>query len=525
MASIPAFYRLLCAAYVLTREGVLSGIEINQVPVSARLPLKIAGLLARKRVAADRATRISDALNALGPSYIKLGQFLATRPDLVGQHVARDLEKLQDSLEPFDMETVQDVIIASFGRPTDAIFKTFSEPVAAASIAQVHRATIEDEWGKRDVAVKILRPALRQRFARDLESFYLAARLIEKFHPPSRRLRSVAIVDILAQTVKYEMDLRLEAAALSEMADNTSNDPSFRLPKVEWSLTGHDILTTEWIDGIKLNNRQALEAAGIDPIHMADTAIQSFLRHAMRDGFFHADMHPGNLFVDSQGNLCAVDLGIMGRLNEKERRFLAEILYGFITRNYRRVAEVHFQAGYVPYSQDVDYFAQALRAIGEPLQGRTADQISMGHLLTQLFEVTEIFNMYTQPRLILLQKTMVVVEGVARQLNPHLDIWKTAEPVVREWIAQHLGPSGQLGDAAGSLSAFARLILDAPDHLHRLERISEGLSLMSEQGIKLDHASAIEIARAEFRYKRYNRIALWIGVIALTVIAIQSIMN
>ncbi len=314
-------------------------------------------------------------------------------------------------------------------RNVDDLFVEFGEPMAAASIAQVHRATVRDADGElRTVAVKVLRPGVEARFRRDLDSFFLAARIIEWLMPAVRRLRPVAAVETLARSVRLEMDLRLEAAALSEMGENTREDPGFRVPKVDWVRTAKGVMTLEWIDGLKLTNPDRLIEAGHDPVALSKVVMQSFLRHAMRDGFFHADMHQGNLFVDTEGTLVAVDFGIMGRLNKAERRFLAEILYGFIRRDYLRTAQVHFEAGYVPPEEEVEVFAQALRAIGEPLRDRPAREISMAHLLSQLFEYTEVFHMTAQPRLILLQKTMVVVEGVARSLDPDLDIWTTSEP-------------------------------------------------------------------------------------------------
>jgi ubiquinone biosynthesis protein len=254
----------------------------------------------------------------------------------------------------------------------------------------------------------------------------------------------VEVTRTLEQTTKIEMDLRLEAAALSEIAENTAADPGFRVPSVDWERTGRDVLTMEWIDGVKMSDVEGLREAGHDLERLAANLIQSFLRHTLRDGFFHADMHPGNLFVEADGTIVAVDLGITGRLGKKERRFLAEILYGFITRDYRRVAEVHFEAGYVPRIHNVAAFAQAIRAIGEPIHGQPAETISMARLLTLLFEVTELFDMMTRPELLMLQKTMVVVEGVARTLDPAFNMWKTAEPVVGAWIRDNLGPRGQV---------------------------------------------------------------------------------
>ena len=474
--TLAALWRLGRAGFVMAREGVFSGVEVELTPPPARLPLRLANLIARRRTEeTSRAHRISTALERLGPSYIKLGQFLATRPDLVGMAVARDLETLQDSLPSMPHDRAVARIEEALGQPVSALFESLEPALAAASIAQVHRATVRDpDTGlPRRVAVKVLRPGVEARFARDLGTFYIAARLIERVAPRLRRLRPVAVVDTLAESVRLEMDLRMEAAALAEMAENVRADPGFRVPAVDWTRSGAHVLTIEWIDGRKLSDVAGIRADGHDLEKLGATVIQSFLRHAMRDGFFHADMHPGNLFVEPDGTLVAVDLGITGRLGLAERRFLAEILFGFITRNYRRTAEVHFEAGYVPATHDVDSFAQALRAIGEPIHGRNASQISMGRLLTQLFEVTDLFDMRTQPQLILLQKTMVVVEGVARTLDPRLDIWKTSDPVVSEWIRGNLSPLKQAEEVARSAVTAARLLSDAPAMMMKLQRIAD----------------------------------------------------
>ena len=339
--------------------------------------------------------------------------------------------------------------------------------------------------------------------------------------PSTRRLKPVEVTETLAQTTRVEMDLRLEAAALSELAENTRDDPGFRVPFVDWERTGRDVVTMEWIDGIKMNNLPALAAAGHDLKAIAANLVQSFLRHTLRDGFFHADMHPGNLFVEPGGMIVAVDLGIAGRLGKKERRFLAEILYGFITRDYVRVAEVHFEAGYVPRTHDVKAFAQAIRAIGEPIHGQPAETISMAKLLTLLFEVTELFDMATRTELVLLQKTMVVVEGVARTLDPAFNMWKTAEPVVGTWIAQNLGPRGLLEDARDGASALFSLARQAPDLAARTERLSREIDAMAENGLRFDEQTARAIGRAEARHTRSGRIALWIIAATLVFIAWQ----
>ncbi|MEQ9571387.1 MAG: AarF/UbiB family protein, partial [Nitratireductor sp.] len=394
---------------------------------------------------------------------------------------------------------------------------TFGAPVAAASIAQVHRATSAETGAP--VAVKVIRPGVRRRFFHDLESYFAAARLQERFIPASRRLRPVEVTQTLAQTTKIEMDLRLEAAALSEIAENTKNDPGFRVPTVDWARTGRDVLTLEWIDGVKLSDIEGVRAAGHDLEALSVSLIQTFLRHTLRDGFFHADMHPGNLFVQADGTIVAVDFGITGRLGKKERRFLAEILYGFITRDYRRVAEVHFEAGYVPANHDVAAFAQAIRAIGEPIHGQPAETISMARLLTLLFEVTELFDMTTRTELVLLQKTMVVVEGVSRSLDPAFNMWKAAEPVVREWIASHLGPQGVLSDARDGVAAVLSFARQAPELAARTEKLSREIDHMAEHGLRFDDATAKAIGKAEARAARSGRIALWVIAAALVWIA------
>jgi len=317
-------------------------------------------------------------------------------------------------------------------------------------------------------------------------------------------------VETLRRTVALEMDLRFEAAALSEMAENTRDDPDFRVPAVDWNRTARDVLTLEWIEAIPLSDRARLEAKGLDLKRLAAAVIQTFLRHALRDGFFHADMHPGNLFVNDAGELVAVDFGIMGRLAPKERRFLAEILYGFISRNYLRTAEVHFEAGYVPPQHSIASFAQAIRAIGEPIHNRTAEEISMARLFMLLFEITGLFDMRTRPELLLLQKTMVVVEGVARSLNPKLDMWAVAEPVVREWIERHLGPSGRLEHAAEGAAEVGRFLSEVPELLTRGAALLERLDVMTRNGLVLAPETVADIGRAEARRNRLSAVALWV---------------
>jgi ubiquinone biosynthesis protein len=518
ISAVPHLLRLARAGFVFAREGVLALVDTRPLPLPARTAISLARLIER-RTAKDGSSRLAAALTRLGPTYVKLGQFLATRPDVVGTAIAHGLESLQDKMAPFPQAEAEAMVAAALGKPLSAAYASFGPAVAAASIAQVHRAEIEEDGARKVVAVKVLRPNIERRFKSDLDAFFFAARLGERLSPEAQRLRLIEVVATLARSVSIEMDFRLEAAAASEMAQNTREDPDFRVPAVDWDRTAREVLTLEWIDGTKLTDRATLTGMGFDLPALGRGVIQSFLRHALRDGFFHADMHPGNLFIDDGGRLVAVDFGIMGRLGPKERRFLAEILFGFITRDYRRTAQVHFDAGYVPRHHSVEGFAQAIRAIGEPIHNRTAEDISMAKLLTLLFEVTGLFDMRTRPELLLLQKTMVVVEGVARALDPRLDMWATADPVVREWIARHLGPVGKLEDAAEGAGEIGRFIGQVPGLLTRAGTLLDQLDDATRNGLVLAPETVAAIGAAEARRNRWTAIALWAIAALLAVVA------
>jgi ubiquinone biosynthesis protein len=509
ISSLSHLFRLASVGFVCAREGVFGLVDPAPLPVQLRLVWRLGRLIERPS-AADAKHRLSTTVTALGPTYVKLGQFLATRPDVVGPALARDLESLQDSMPPFSQAEAEKAIAAALERKLSHVFVKFGPPVAAASIAQVHRAEIETPSGRRAVAVKVLRPGIERRFKVDLAAFAFVARSAELLSAEARRLRLVEVVETLTRSVALEMDLRLEAAALSEMAENTKDDPDFRVPRVEWDYTARNVLTMEWIDGTPLNDRAALAARDLDLARLGSAVIQTFLRQALRYGFFHADMHPGNLFVDSKGRLVAVDFGIMGRLRPEERQFLAEILLGFITRDYRRTAEVHFEAGYVPAHHSVESFAQAIRAIGEPIHNRTAEDILMAKLLTLLFEVTGLFDMRTRPELLLLQKTMVVVEGVARALDPRLDIWTTAEPVVRDWIVRNIGPAGQLEGAARGMGEAGQLLARIPGLLHRALRVAEQIDVAARKGLTLAPETVASLTDGKQRRWQWGTIALWV---------------
>jgi ubiquinone biosynthesis protein len=394
------------------------------------------------------------AISALGPAYIKFGQILSTRPDLVGDELATQLRVLQDKLPPFSVEEARESINQEVGADVDSLFDEFTPPVAAASIAQVHRARLRDTGEA--VAVKVLRPGIEKAFRKDIDAFYLAANVIEFLSPSSRRLRPTDVIAHFEGVVMGELDLRLEASSASEFAANTTEDVGFTLPQIKWPLSRRRVMTMGWADGLPLGDNAALDAAGHDRVALGERVLQLFLSHALRDGYFHADMHQGNLKVAPNGDIIAYDFGIMGHIDEYTRRVYAEILYGFIKRDYRRVAEVHFEAGYVPADRDVNEFARALRAVGEPIFGMDATHISMGSLLSYLFEVTERFGMETRTELILLQRTMVVVEGVARSLNPQINIWQVARPVVEDYIRKNIGPRAASRDLGKTLAVLSR---------------------------------------------------------------------
>jgi ubiquinone biosynthesis protein len=516
MGAWASFWRLHHAARVLSRHDALIPREyLDGLPVSLRMARRLLGTRERDDKIASPGVRLAAALESLGPAYIKLGQVLATRPDLIGPDIAHALEMLQDRLPPFPTEEAKRQIEASLLKPVTDIFSSFSDPVAAASIAQVHVGETAEATPKK-VAVKVLRPGIAQEFAKDLSAFAFAARVAERYSEEARRLRLRAVVDTLALSVALELDLRMEGAAASELAENTRNDRDFRVPNIDWNRTAGHVLTSEWIDGTPIRDPKEVEAAGHDPKRIATVMVQSFLTQALRDGFFHADLHPGNLFVDGEGRLVAVDFGIMGRLDPAMRRFLAETLGGFLARDYMRVAEVHYGAGFVPRTHPIETFAQALRAIGEPIFGRTARDVSMAKLLAQLFDTTYRFDMQAQPQLVLLQKTMVVVEGVARSLDPDFDIWEASRPVVEKWMLEQVGPEARLREVGDGVNALGRLARDLPQLLRNAEIVS---TMLADGGMRLHPDTVRQIADAQTQRTRHMRVAIWIAAVALGVLA------
>jgi ubiquinone biosynthesis protein len=460
--------RLLTIARVLARHDALFPLEHLGV---AKPAVWIAKAISRRNTPGRPGQKLAAAFVELGPSFIKLGQALSTRADLLGEEVASDLSNLQDDLPPFPFEEVQRVISEEMDQPLEALYSQFdTTPVAAASIAQVHFAlTTPNENGVVDeVAVKVLRPGVEEAFRKDIALLQWLARMAEYTQPWLRRMKPVETVRAFEESVTIEMDLRFEAAAACEIAENFAGDPTFRVPGVDWRRTGRRVMTQERVRGMSTDERAALIAAGIDPMEVVRNAANTFFNMVFRDGFFHADMHPGNMFVQADGTLVAVDFGIMGRIDRKTRRHLGEMLMGFLTGNYRRAAEVHFEAGWIPADKSVEQFTQACRSIAEPIMGKPLNEISVARLLGQLFQVTETFQMQAQPQLLLLQKSMLVTEGVGRTLDPNVNMWELSRPLVEAWMVDNLGPQAKLMDGMERLSSTVEKlprILDAADHV------------------------------------------------------------
>ncbi len=429
---------MLRTGMVLLRyDALLPKETAHLIPPVPRFFMAVLRGLFAKKLNLRPGERYALAFQQLGPAFIKLGQVLSTRGDIFGDQFITDLAHLKDRLPPFSKAVAEASVVESLGKPVDAIFSEFGEVLGSASIAQAHEAVLKDG---RKVAVKILRPGIEEIVAADIDMMTLSARIIAFLFPSTRRLEPVAFVATVAQSLLLELDLRLEASACDEIGQIINKEPWMRAPKVVWQQVSRRVMVTEWADGTPLSRPEALTLPGLDKKETADNLIRAFLSQALDHGVFHADLHEGNLFIQAPAQLIAIDFGIIGRLRPKERRYLAEMLWGFLRRDYKRVAEVHFEAGYVPRHQNVDAFAQALRAVGEPVLGQKATEVSMGRLLTQLFEITAQFEMHLRPELVLLQKTMVSVEGVARRLYPEHNLWEAARPVVKDWISRELSP-------------------------------------------------------------------------------------
>ena len=465
----------------LSTSGAISSIyEIYNPPITIKILFFIIGFDLGEK---DKEKNLSPgaklcvALQGMGTTFIKLGQFLATRPDIIGENISKELEKLQDKLPAFDSKNAKEILKEQLGNENFNQITSFSDPIAAASIAQVHFAKINESGTSKEVAVKILRPNIEKIFNEELDALMLLAYIVQGLIKKTKRLKLVEVVQLLREITNIEMDLRFEAAAANELYENTKNDIGFKVPKIYWNFTSKKVLCLDKVEGISIREVERLKSSNVDLKKLSKNIIQHFLKHAIRDGFFHADMHQGNLFVKKDGSILPVDFGIMGRLDKNNRKYLAEILFGFIKRDYKKVAEVHFLAGLVPKNASKDEFAQALRSIGEPIFGQLVKNISGGKLLSQLFQITEKFNMQTQIQLLLLQKTMVVVEGVARKLDPDANIWEISKPILEDWLKNIKDPINKANEIFNDTTEVLKRL---PNFPIIMDRANDVMKLIAE---------------------------------------------
>ena len=509
------FYRIInlvpALRAIISEESLIPKNNQNKVPFLFKT-LKL--LLFVKK---NKNTDLSKTLRKLGPTWIKLGQFLSTRPDIIGKDLSDKLKKLQDKVEPFTITKAKEILQNEFKEDYEDIFIEIMPSVAAASIAQVHKGKVKLNNKKYDVAVKILRPNIEREIKRDLRNFFVTAKIMERFSKEAKRLRLVEVVKTLAESLSMEIDLRLEAAAQSEIRENIINDDYFSVPDVYWDLTRKNILISDWVDAIPAKDMNKITEEGFNKKKIGKNILKTFLTTSIRDGLFHADMHQGNLFIEKEEKIIAVDFGIVGHLDFESKQYLNNILLGFINRDYDKIANVHFEAGYVPETEDKKKFAQALRSIGEPIQGKEASDISIGNLLTQLFEITNQFNMKTQPQLLLLQKTMVVVEGVAREYDPNLNIWTESEPILNE--LSKIDFVNKFNFSTDEVVNRAKdIILNLPKNIDGVKKnINQMGKIIDYQGIKIHPESLNSLNNTN------NNLLFYIIILLLIIILIISI--
>ena len=509
------FILLKIARKIALSDAIKIVSKIHELPLFIKIffgifSISFSGIKNENQKLSDEE-RLCNSIEDMGTTFIKLGQFLATRPDIISEKISKQLEKLQDRLPPFPISEAKQILKEDFGENLYKSIINFSEPVAAASIAQVHKAQINDNGTVKDIAVKILRPNIKKTFNDEIDALMLLAFFVENIIVKTKRLRLVEVVFLLKEITNHEMDLRFEAAAANEFAENTKNDSGFYVPKIYWNYTTEKVLTLDWIEGISIREKELIESKKISINKISSDIIQHFLRHAVRDGFFHADMHQGNLFIDNSGLIVPIDFGIMGRLDKLSRRYLAEILYGFVQRDYKKVAEVHIIAGLVPKNVNVDELAQALRSIGEPIFGQSVKDISGGKLLKQLFDITEKFNMQTQPQLLLLQKTMVVVEGVARKLNPNTNIWETSKPVLEKWLKETQNPVYNLTE---TLKDSAEVLKKLPELPKIMDKANQALTFLASGQIPENSNSYSALKDKELEMKSFRNQSI-VGLLLL----------
>ncbi len=492
--------------------------KVYEVPLLIKIFFNFLGIFGKKKYNQNynEEERLCRSMESMGITFIKLGQFLATRPDIIGEKLSDQLQTLQDKVPPFPKDIALNEIKKGVGSDNMKDFINISEPIAAASIAQVHKAQIKNDGILKEVAIKVLRPNIKKVFNEEIEALMLLAYIIETLVKKSKRLKLVEVVFLLKEITNHEMDLRFEAAAANEFYENTRNDAGFKIPKIYWKLTSDNVLTLDWVEGISIREVNKIKSLGVNLKTLARDIIQHFLRHAVRDGYFHADMHQGNLLVDNSGQLIFIDFGIMGRIDKINRRFLAEILYGFIKRDYKKVAEVHITAGLVPQNVNSEELAQALRSIGEPIFGQSVKDISGGKLLKQLFDITEKFNMQTQPQLLLLQKTMVVVEGVARKLDPDANIWEISQPVLEKWLRETKDPINEIGNMLKDTSEVLKKLPELPQVM---DKANQALTFLASGQIPQNSNAYSSLNEKRMELKSFKNQSI-IGLLFLVILSI-----
>ena len=492
--------------------------KIYKIPFLIKIFFSFLGLFGKKNLNQNynEEERLCRSMEEMGITFIKLGQFLATRPDIIGEKLSDQLQTLQDKVPAFSKNIALKEIKEGVGEENYKDFINISDPIAAASIAQVHKAQIKEDGILKDVAIKVLRPNIKKIFNEEIEALMLLAYIIETIVKKTKRLKLVEVVFLLKEITNHEMDLRFEAAAANEFYENTRNDIGFKIPRTYWKLTSDNVLTLDWVEAISIREVEKIKTLGINIKSLARDIIQHFLRHAVRDGYFHADMHQGNLLVENSGQLIFIDFGIMGRIDKVNRRFLAEILYGFIKRDYLKVAKVHIAAGLVPDNVNTEELAQALRSIGEPIFGQSVKDISGGKLLKQLFDITEKFNMQTQPQLLLLQKTMVVVEGVARKLDPDANIWQISQPVLEKWLKETKDPVNEIGNF---LIETSEVIKKLPELPKVMDKANQALTFLASGQIPQNSNAYSSLNEKKMELKSFKNQSI-IGLLFLVILSV-----